>query len=1403
MNNAEKRKLRVEVILLASIIGYLSFLIYIPEITNGLPDNQDQNSKLVKNDENQTIPWIGIESVNITKGIANVLGIKEPSGVLVTDVAPRSPAENAGLRGGNKLAPIYEEIIKLGGDIILKADNKTITNSDDLESLVGYNKTVGDSLRLTILRDSQQKVIDITVGSKPGVKYISASDYTNPTNAQFLSYEDIDLGIEIQYPLHWEKEENEYAGSITFRSPLENIEDRARDYVRLFIYPISYMTLDEVVSVKDTLQNLSIIEHPYTTALANNSALGLIYTYTDNRYGLVKAMKIATQQNDNIYLFTYLAQASKFDTYLPTIQYMIDSFNILHVQEYENFDIGMRMKYLPSWNITEEKESFFPATFASGYNVTFFPFAKKSNSSMFLEYLKIHVSEPLQDLFTAQQDSNYTVEYYETLGDNRPFDYPNFELIESGPAQLENIKSIHNVTYSYGDPDFGIIIETHIIAIQNNRLYSISYSSGQEEYSNHIPVINDMIKSIEFFTPLLHIGDELGLILKYPSDLQISQTTNKSMNFCFGYAYPDDICDGPELAINVYEKENSYYSETSYNINTEVYNTTINLTTTQGKPLQADKRFREPDSENDKQIMRLNTTLKNRAYEFIYRADSDEYGQYITTVEKIINSTKIIDGYPVAKVDVNNPERSGFIPYKSPTFGFSIRYPMDWYATDYGKGLVEFTSKKDYENSPFIERPPVSVIISVAPTENLKLYDFVESDIGFVASENNDFKVIDSNPINHRNNPAYQIEYTTTEGSMTMMTMTNYILNDKNKNIYYIIYNGELDEFYNFKPIVDEMVNSIEFNNTGKSTTYTGFKVGDGPLGIAVNPNTNMIYVANSLSSTVSVVNGSDDRILANIPLSNVPISIAVNPFKNIIYVTHAGSISVINSRNNSLMTTIPIDARSPLAIAVNPTTDMIYVADGQSKNISVIDGIINEEKVSIPTGISKDFDPFKQPGIGVAVDLLRNRVYVANPSTDNITVIDGRDNRILSNISATTIRPFDIAVNPLTNIAYIVGETDLAKIDLLTNKIEKLTTGSSFNTVAVNPLTNIVYVPDQNWNTVYAINSTHQKEIAADSRPSVVSVNPNTNTIYVTNAVSDTVTKINGSTNKVIFGVRFDINDGITNYEILGYKFPVTASKEVDIYCSEKNISDNDYTNERNISDNDYISVNNGTFIICTQHPKNSFSPLVSTFWSGFVSTEWSIWSSVIQSVLSVFQNPLNAPVNALASPAGGGIIPLSFITAIMDASLASISPIEFNVTRYGVQSGTFLDLAVILQGLGLLISVVGVTSVILIASIPSIINRFRKEVDTGKQELLSKTEVIAIDASVIVGVLFFLTISEGFEISEQTHITIVSANIVFPFAISAVLEVINREKFAMRLMIAGFINLMISVVLIAIMRL
>jgi hypothetical protein len=81
----------------------------------------------------------------------------------------------------------------------------------------------------------------------------------------------------------------------------------------------------------------------------------------------------------------------------------------------------------------------------------------------------------------------------------------------------------------------------------------------------------------------------------------------------------------------------------------------------------------------------------------------------------------------------------------------------------------------------------------------------------------------------------------------------------------------------------------------------------------------------------------------------------------------------------------------------------------------------------------------------------------------------------------------------------------------------------------------------------------------------------------------------------------------------------------------------------------------------------------------------------------------------------------------------------------------------------------------------------------------------VIQVDAAVIAGALILLTLTNlnGINSSQRTIIT---ADIIFPFAISAIVALIDKNEksrfylFEMKLMIAGFANLMISILLLAI---
>jgi len=114
-------------------------------------------------------PWIGVAGPDIIPEIALALGLGEARGFLVTEIAPGSPADRSGIRGGDM--PVtnitgFEEL-RLGGDIIMNVDDQKVNKTDDLLSYIETNKQVGDTVTMTILRDGNLIEIDLVLGARP------------------------------------------------------------------------------------------------------------------------------------------------------------------------------------------------------------------------------------------------------------------------------------------------------------------------------------------------------------------------------------------------------------------------------------------------------------------------------------------------------------------------------------------------------------------------------------------------------------------------------------------------------------------------------------------------------------------------------------------------------------------------------------------------------------------------------------------------------------------------------------------------------------------------------------------------------------------------------------------------------------------------------------------------------------------------------------------------------------------------------------------------------------------------------------------------------------------------------------------------------------------------------------
>ena len=103
---------------------------------------------------------IGVQIDQVTKDVAEAIGLGKPQGALVRGVESGSPAEKAGVEAG---------------DIIIKFDGKAIEKSTDLPRLVG-NVKPGTRSTLTVFRRGSSKDLSVTIGEVEADKPVARKD---------------------------------------------------------------------------------------------------------------------------------------------------------------------------------------------------------------------------------------------------------------------------------------------------------------------------------------------------------------------------------------------------------------------------------------------------------------------------------------------------------------------------------------------------------------------------------------------------------------------------------------------------------------------------------------------------------------------------------------------------------------------------------------------------------------------------------------------------------------------------------------------------------------------------------------------------------------------------------------------------------------------------------------------------------------------------------------------------------------------------------------------------------------------------------------------------------------------------------------------------------------------------
>jgi S1-C subfamily serine protease len=117
-------------------------------------------------------PWMGVDYLPLKPEWAHAFrqaGANVPvdEGLLVLRVVPESPADQAGIQGGDQVVRLGNVRIPLGGDIIIAINGEPMTGSKEFIVYLETETQVGDIVEATIVRDEEEQTVQVTLTERP------------------------------------------------------------------------------------------------------------------------------------------------------------------------------------------------------------------------------------------------------------------------------------------------------------------------------------------------------------------------------------------------------------------------------------------------------------------------------------------------------------------------------------------------------------------------------------------------------------------------------------------------------------------------------------------------------------------------------------------------------------------------------------------------------------------------------------------------------------------------------------------------------------------------------------------------------------------------------------------------------------------------------------------------------------------------------------------------------------------------------------------------------------------------------------------------------------------------------------------------------------------------------------
>ncbi|ORM50446.1 hypothetical protein HA41_19400 [Pantoea conspicua] len=196
-------------------------------------------------------------------------------------------------------------------------------------------------------------------------------------------------------------------------------------------------------------------------------------------------------------------------------------------------------------------------------------------------------------------------------------------------------------------------------------------------------------------------------------------------------------------------------------------------------------------------------------------------------------------------------------------------------------------------------------------------------------------------------------------------------------------------------------------------------------FGAAINPQTNVLYVGNTVEGSLTAIDASSGKVLNTLVLDSrkrsetvrplQPRQVAVDVKTNRVYVTGLGPQSVVwvvDGSTLQLISTVPNTGKMGTGLAVDSAAQKVYVTNGDGELVTINARTHAVEKKQKIDGDKAHFF------LNIALDTRGQRAFLSDSKQAQVLVVDLRTQQVIQRIAV----PESLAVlfNPDRNELYV-----------------------------------------------------------------------------------------------------------------------------------------------------------------------------------------------------------------------------------------------------------------------------------------------------------------------------------------------------------------------------------------------